>query len=88
MISKVKEKFMMFVCPACKTAKDVWYDSKGDTCDQDIYHCLKCANYFIVSAVCNKCDGTHSRAYGCNSKNCDSMEYHYDHEEEKIEREM
>lgn len=78
----------MFICPTCKTAKDVWYDTKGDTCDDDIYHCLKCKYYFAVSAVCDKCGGTHSRAYGCNNKNCGCLEYYYDHKEEKIERKM
>ena len=82
----MKGKFAMFICPTCKVAKDVWYDTKGDTCDEDIYHCSKCANYFVVSAVCDKCDETHSRSYGCNNKKCDSIEYHYNHAEEKIER--
>lgn len=84
----VKEKFLMFICPTCKTAEDVWYDTKGDTCDEDIYHCFKCSYYFTVSAVCDKCGGTHSRSYGCNNKNCDSQEYYYDHKEEEIEREI
>jgi len=78
----------MFVCPTCKTAKDVWYDTKGDTCDEDIYFCQKCGFYFAVSAVCDKCNYSHSRAYGCTSKDCDCMDYHYDHEEEEIEREI
>jgi len=86
--TKVKEKFLIFVCPTCKTAKDVWYDTKGDSCDEDIYHCLKCRYYFTVSAVCDKCSGVHSRSYGCNTKGCSSMNYHYNHEEREVEREI
>lgn len=83
-----KEKFIMFKCLTCNVAKDVWYDTKGDTCDEDIYHCLKCSNYFMVSAICNECGSSHSRTYGCVNKSCDCMDYHYDHEEEEIEREL
>lgn len=83
-----KERFMMFKCPTCKTAKDVWYDTKGGYCNDDIYTCLKCGYSFIVSAICNKCDTPHSRAYGCNSPNCNSENYHYDHKQEEIGREF
>jgi len=67
-VQKVKEKFMTFKCSTCKTAKDVWYDTHGDTCDKDIYHCMKCTYYFTVFAVCDKCGGAHSHAYGSTSK--------------------
>lgn len=76
----------MFKCLTCKTAKDVWYDTKGDTCDEDIYHCWNCNRYFLVSAICDKCGNSHSRSYGCNNSKCDNMDYHYEHEEEGIKR--
>ena len=44
-----KEKFIMYVCLTCKTADDVWYDTKGDNMDEEIYHCLKCGYYFSVA---------------------------------------
>lgn len=78
----------MFKCPTCKTAKDVWYDSKGGYCHEEIYVCTKCGYYFIVSAICDKCGSLHSRAYGCNNPKCESEDYHYDKEEEEIEREF
>jgi len=87
--SKIKkEEFLMFKCPTCKTAKNVWYDTKGDYCHEDIYTCKKCGNSFLVSATCDKCGSYHSRGYGCNNPDCDSEDYHYDKEEEEIEREL
>ena len=44
----------MFKCPTCKIAKDVWYDTKGGYCHEDIH----------------------------------SEDYHYDREQEEIEREF
>ena len=85
---KKKEKFLIFKCPTCKTAKHVWYDTKGGYCHEDIYTCMKCGYSFIVSAICDKCGSSHSRAYGCNDPNCDSEDYHYDREKEEIEREL
>ncbi len=85
-IQELKEIIIMFVCPTCKVADNVWYDTKGDSLDEDIYHCLKCGYYFMVHTVCNKCDSSHNRSYGCNTKNCNCIEYHYDHEEIEIER--
>ncbi|OGF21859.1 hypothetical protein A2Y83_01785 [Candidatus Falkowbacteria bacterium RBG_13_39_14] len=82
------KKFKMFKCPNCKTAQDVRYDSKGGYCDEDIYHCSKCNEYFLVSAICDKCGSPHSRLYGCNNKECDCMDYHYNREEEEIERDI
>lgn len=76
----------MFVCPTRKTAKDVWYDTKGDSLDEDIYRCLKCVYYFTVSAVCGKRCETHSRTYDYMSKNCDCMEYYCDHKKGEIEK--
>lgn len=85
---KKKERFLMYKCPTCKMAKDVWYDTKG-YCHEDIYTCIKCGHSFVVSAICDKCGSHHSRAYGCNNPDCDSQDYHYDHEEEEeIEREL
>jgi hypothetical protein len=81
---KTKEKIMEFICLTCKTAKDVCYDAKGDSLDEDIYFCSKCKFYFVVSAICNKCNGVHSRSYGCNNRGCGCLEYHYDHNEMEI----
>lgn len=78
----------MYVCPTCKVAEGVCYDTKGDSLDEDMYFCNKCGFYFTVSAVCDKCDGTHSRSYGCNTRGCGSENYHYDHETEEIEIEV
>lgn len=80
-----KEKILEFICPTCKTAKNVCYDTKGDSLNEDIYFCGKCGFYFAVSASCNKCNGIHSRSYGCNNRNCDCMDYYYDHKMEEIE---
>ncbi len=44
-----KESFLMYICLTCKTAEDVWYDTKGDNLDEEIYHCFKCGYYFSVS---------------------------------------
>ena len=82
------EKLFMFKCPTCGTAKDVWYDTKGGYCHEDIYTCQKCGYSFMVSAVCDKCGSLHSRVYGCNNRDCDSEDYHYDREQEQIEREF
>ena len=86
--SKEKYKFEMFKCPTCKTARDVWYDTKGGYCHEDIYTCQKCGNSFLVSAICDKCGSFHSRGYGCNNPDCRSEDYHYDHETEEIERDL
>jgi nickel-dependent lactate racemase len=82
------EKFLMFKCSTCGTAKDVWYDTKSEYCHEDIYTCKKCGHYFVVSAACNKCGSSHSRVYGCNNSKCDCQDYHYDREQEEIEREF
>lgn len=83
-MEKTPEKFLMYICPTCKVADGVCYNTKGDSLDEDIYSCEKCGFCFVVSAVCNKCSGAHSRLYGCNTKGCNSVNYHYDHEEEEI----
>lgn len=85
MITK-ESKIMEFICPTCKVADSVCYDTKGDSLDEDIYFCSKCGFYFAVSASCDRCDGAHSRLYGCNNSKCGSMDYHYGNEEEKIKR--
>lgn len=80
-----REKIMMYVCPTCKVAEGVRFDTKGDSLDNDIYTCEKCGYSFVVTAVCDKCDGAHSRSYGCNTMGCGSENYHYDHDEGEIE---
>lgn len=86
--TKEKYKFEMFKCPTCKTARDVWYDTKGGYCHEDIYTCQKCSNSFLVSAICDKCGSFHSGGYGCNNPDCRSEDYHYGHETEEIERDL
>jgi hypothetical protein len=80
-----KEKFSNFICQECKSAKHVCYDSKGGYCHEDIYFCSKCNTYFIVSAICDKCNNPHSRSYGCGNPKCECEDYHYDHETEEVE---
>ena len=85
-LKKTKETLLMFICPTRKTARDVWYDTKGGYCHEDIYTCQKCGYSFLVSAVCDKCGHSHSRAYGCSNQGCNSEDYHYDMAKEEIER--
>lgn len=85
-MGQIKENFLMFKCGVCDSANDVWFDGKGEFCSEDIYHCLKCGSYFMVSAVCDKCGASHSRLYGCNNRNCKCEDYHYDCEETEIAR--
>ena len=85
LVAGLREKVMMFVCPTCKVADGVCYDTKGDSLDEDIYSCSKCGFYFVVSASCKKCNGVHSRSYGCSSIDCKCVNYHYNHEEKEIE---
>lgn len=87
-IEEKKEHFSMFKCPTCRIAKDVWYDTKGCYCHEDIYACIKCGYSFVVSAICGECGSSHSRAYGCNNPDCNSEEYYYDKGTEKIERKL
>ncbi len=82
---KEKEKIKMFICGECKTASDVCYDSKGGYCHEDIYCCQKCKSYFVVGAICDKCNSTHSRSYGCNNSKSDCEDYNYNHETEEVE---
>lgn len=84
-MEKTTEKILMYICPTCKVADSVCYSTKGNILAEDIYLCEKCGFCFSVSAVCNKCDGAHSRSYGCNTRGCDSENYHYDHNVEEIE---
>jgi len=76
----------MFKCPTCKTAKDVWYDTKGCYRQEDIYTCQKCGYSFVISAICDKCGSHHSRAYGCNNLDCNSQDYHYGSENREKDR--
>ncbi|MBM4177452.1 hypothetical protein FJ208_01460 [Candidatus Gribaldobacteria bacterium] len=82
------EKFKMFVCPLCGSAKDVWYWSKGGYTHEELYNCEKCNKGFVVNVICKKCGSFHNGLYGCSNESCECEDICFRHPQKEIMREL